>query len=420
MIYSLLLVFFLVILCFNYRNGVCMVASLSVALYLLVWNKVQLYDGLSFVAAILLLTKVKLNRVDRYPFMMVSIMMITAYVFTNLFSGNPHWPTTALTLIGSYLMPIVLWYSLASSKSMKPFRAFIKCTYFFLWAIVVYAFFEFITDSNPFIEYGLDNELFGPFVALSERYRFGIRRLQSFMALNGALGIVCNLGAIFISYLLHKGDVFLTRQKLSAKILIVFLILVSLFTGTRSVYVGTVISLLYVMIGYGIQLKRVVSILTLLAIALMVFAPFFTEIASSFTDTSSTDGSNADMRKGQFLTSFYYMMNAGLFGHGTSFTSDLMETNPGDIFGAESIWMPLMMNLGIYGVVSYLAFIIFIFYYCVKNKNTACVFVLLSFILTKTLTSAPGIYETYFLMYIIFIISYNKFDYAKIKMARDI
>ena len=273
----------------------------------------------------------------------------------------------------------------------------------------IYGLFELLTNSNPIIESILNHkEMFSNNIGLSDRYRFGVRRLQSFFPFNGALGLMSNISIILVTYIHSK----LSYRKLyngSNYIFLLFiLVLMSLFTGTRSVFVGLLFAVVYLWYFYSRSsksLSMIVGVMTLF-LTILISGDYFWQIFNSFSNTQSVGGSHYDMREGQFTLAYSFMSSAGFWGNGFGFTdSYVQEFYREDILGAESVWLPLMIDMGYAGVLVYALFLIYSLFLCLKTKSWAGVAVMLSFIATKTLTSAPGITNYYFLIYIIFYLA---------------
>ena len=396
---------FVFFLFYRYKETIVIISVFSLVLQMpYLMKNMSLFDFLAIVS--LFVFGLKNKKIDySYPFMLGSLLVASSYVFTNLFApSESHWPTTILSFVSVFCFPMLLWQCLKNGDN-RLYKLFIRSLLSFLVCIIVYGLYELLTDSNPAIEYIMDHrESFVASIGLSERERFGIRRLQSFLTYNSALGVISNMGIIMLCFLWSR-QLYL-RPKY--KVLAIFLVVLSLFTGTRSVYVGLFFALLSFVFVVKMKLKYVISISIMAGLFFLIFQSFFEQIYQSFVDTENVAGSNVEMREGQFEISYYFMSQTGIFGNGFGFLSYVTENFREEILGAESVWIPLMVNQGYYGVFVYAAFLFMSLYYCVRRKYWVCVLTILSFIATKTLTSAPGINNAYFLIFVVFFINYTE------------
>lgn len=408
LIYLLLLIF-IVFLFYRFEETVVIIAVFLGVLEMLMINKnISLFEALTFVSVILGVLNYRSEKyLYRYPFLWVSFLVVLSMICTNLFGKTgTHWPSTIISITSGLLFPVVLWYCfLKKAWSLK--RLFVYTSLLFLSFVSLYGFYELITDSNPIIEYAVKNkESFAGNIGFSERYRFGVRRLQSFLTYNSALGVTANLGVILIGYLRSIG--WQNRTFLNA--MLVLLTMMSLFTGTRSVFVGLFIAWAYYAFTMKVRLSYIISSIFSIVVLLLFFGQYFSTILNSFIESDSVGGSSADMREIQFSLAYSFMSSAGMFGNGVGFLSSYVkEFFRDEILGAESVWLPLMVNNGYIGVITYAVFIIASIVICVKQKCWAGLAVVLSFMTTKTLTSAPGIGNYYFLIYLLFYLTYHKF-----------
>lgn len=397
---------FSVFLFTRYRETIVVIAVLTPVLQMIkVTSNINLYDALSLLIFIRYLSlRVKHRHISSYPLLWGCLAIVFSMVCTNLFAPEgAHWPTTTILIISNLVFPYILWQLLIRNREMHLHGIFINTALRLLLLVSIYGFFELLTNSNPIIQYIVEHkDYFANYIGLSNRYRFGVRRLQSFFALNGALGMTANFGIILVAYL----NKIKWGNKTFLMILFFFLVLMSLFTGTRSVYVGLFFSLIYYLMSKKVSMYNIIIMIIIVGGVFILFNQYFHNIINSFTDTQSEAGSSTEMREQQFALSYYFMSEAGLFGNGISFMSSYVRENYEEIIqGAESVWMPLMVDYGYVGVICYALCVILPMIYLFKNKNWAGLFFLFSFITTKTLTSAPGIGNYYFLTYLVFYIT---------------
>lgn len=362
---------------------------------------VTVFGGLLFVALALYLARNRsmvIRQLKSYPMAFCTALLFLSIVFTNKYSGNPHWPSSIISFMSIYILPFLLWNSLNTQKKLQ---RYIRLLHLCVVISVAYCFIEVVLARNPIMEWLVSNkDMIAGHVGLSDRFRFGIKRIQGLFALNGALGGFCTLNALLFLFLNVKCKNYIVRYK-NLPFLIFSLIMCAFFTGTRSVMLACAVGMVYVLNKNLFKYKWTYYLI----IAGIFIAPFalvyFTQIYLSFADTESVGGSNSSMREVQFGLAFYFLEQSLWIGNGMAYTfTDVVPEYP-EMCGAESVWISLMVDQGILGTVAYALLILYSFYYCYKIGNKAGFFMTLSFIALKSLTSAPGLNEAYFLIYIV-------------------
>lgn len=362
----------------------------------------SLFDLLAIESLVFFFAKMKKNKRhdEKYPFVWATILVVCSLLVTNYFGIIKHWPYTIVFSIANYIFPILLWYAL---KTKEDIVTFTKVSVSFFFVLTLYGIVEVSLGYNPLLRWMISTNAFASNIIDSDRFRFGFKRIQSFMVMNGALGVSCSLFFLFLFYL--KNETAFISKKTSIKhfaLLVALLLLNILFTGTRSCYVTFVVASLYFVSINNLKSKRFYGICLLLLIIVIFNENLLASIWGSFTDTESVSGSNTDMRANQFDTALYFMNRNFMFGNGANYTYEYVAANfHQDILGAESIWLPLMIDQGIFGVVTYALFILYCLLYCVKARSKAGFFLTLSFIVAKTMTSVSGMNKAYFLIYLL-------------------
>jgi len=287
---------------------------------------------------------------------------------------------------------------------------FLKHIFIFLSLLVLYGLFEELIRDNPLIKFMTTNDAFSKAIGYTMEVRFGLKRLQSFLPLCGALGCCCTMNFLLVGYWQsYKNEPILPINKY-APYLLIGLFLCTLFTGTRSVIAGFFVMLLFFVNKHTLKSKKIQFFIPFLFFAIIMSLGFIDSILDSFSNTDSVNGSNSDMRQMQFDLALFFMGQSPLVGNGLAYTFEYVQAFfPDEILGAESVWFPLMIDQGILGVVSYSVFLFVPFFYGIKNKNLAVVFCVLSFAIEKTLSSLPGINISYFMVYVILLIKIQLF-----------
>ena len=115
-----------------------------------------------------------------------------------------------------------------------------------------------------------------------------------------------------------------------------------------------------------------------------------------------------DERNIQWEVAIYYMNQNYWLGNGIGFCSSLLEADEAGLVGAEGMWLPIMMDRGMFGVISVLMGYVITAIYLYRRKLFTIMWVLLSFLVLKTLTTVVGVEPTYYLLIIVFLIRYNE------------
>lgn len=364
-------------------------------------SNVTVFGGLLFVALTLYVTRNRRSFIERfktYPMALCTLILLLSIALTNKYSGNPHWPSSIISFTSVYMLPFLLWSSLTTSPKLQQY---IHLLYFCVVVSVLYCFIEVILGRNPIMEWLVSNkEMVGSGVGLSDRFRFGIKRIQGLFALNGALGGFCILNALFFLFLRIQYKTYVSKYK-NLPFLIGALILCAFFTGTRSVMIACVIGMIYAINKNPLKNKWTYYLIVIFILIIPFALTYFTQIYMSFADTESIDGSNASMREVQFGLAYHFLTQSFWIGNGIAYTfTDVIPEYP-EMCGAESVWIPFMIDQGVIGVTAYAILVLYSLYYCFKLKNRVGFFMILAFLVLKTMTSAPGLNEAYFLIYIV-------------------
>ena len=139
----------------------------------------------------------------------------------------------------------------------------------------------------------------------------------------------------------------------------------------------------------------------------MALDAYLDKIILSFTDTESVGGSNTDMRSIQFELAALFMMQSPFLGNGISYTFEYVADKYKEMCGAESLWIPIMIDFGILGITAIIVFIIQVGYYIKKYCEIRLLFFLLGILVFNSLSSIPAFSFTQ-LFYLFVIIAFLK------------
>lgn len=301
-----------------------------------------------------------------------------------------------LSYVVSYLFIVVYYTELNSLSDVKLSLKSFLCASIFLFA---YFIFEFTTQSNPFIQsmfdlLGMDNGWVYPITE-----RFGMIRCQSFMSICIAWGGFCSivLGAV----LLVRKYAVLDRMNIVLILMAIIAVCGVYLCGSRSAY----IFLFVIMCNFFFEYKGGKRILMIFALMIGVLA-FLPSIMTFIGETFSDDvaGSSVSMRQMQYIATFSVMMESPIWGFGIK-GFEFAIAEDADLLGAESIWLQRMISYGLIGV--------FMQFYMYKscwrfikvfgNNSVLCKFILLGWVLFCTMTTSPGLSESYFISILILL-----------------
>lgn len=170
------------------------------------------------------------------------------------------------------------------------------------------------------------------------------------------------------------------------------------------------------MIGF-VSLKSIERNLVIIGvgvIAVFFALPYINQIVDSILYSNDVAlGSSRDMRQTQWDIALFYMSKSLVLGNGVGFTGSQLIGNEEGLYGAEGMWLPIMMDRGILGVVSVLSAYVITIIVLIKKKMYAIVWVAVSFLVFKTITTVVGVGEGYYLLIIAFLMRLKDLEKEK-------
>lgn len=306
-------------------------------------------------------------------------------------------------IIAQYLFPCVLYLIINSRAKVN---LFVKYASAFMIVATLYCFVEEIISSNPFISWCEGRADSFTFFSNKIEERFGFKRAQSVFASPTGLGIMCSYLFIVLFIFLRYNE---QQMRVTwRKALLLFMPVCVFFTGTRSIILCFLLALLTLLTPSTIKKYRTTFILISIILCVFMGSYFISVYDSIFVDTE-IGGSSSDMREGQWEIAFYYLTNDFWVGNGITFTNSLLNQDEEGLFGAEGMWIPIIMDRGMIGVISVLfAFIIGLFE-IIKRKHYRLIWLWVSFLVLKTITTGVGIEPTYYAVILVVLFRYYEF-----------
>ena len=335
------------------------------------------------------------------PFIWCIVPVFVSYVVTMFAHGV--FLKQYLIIIAQYLFPCVLYLIINSRAKVN---LFVKYASAFMILVTVYCFIEEIISSNPFISWCEDRADSFTFFSNKTDERFGFKRAQSIFASPTGLGIMCSY--LFVTLFIFLRNNEQQMRVVWRKALLIFMPICVFFTGTRSIILCFLLAVMTLLTPSTIRKYRTTFILTAIILCVFLSSYFISIYDSIFVDTE-IGGSSSDMREGQWEIAFYYMMNDFWVGNGFTFTSSLLNNDEAGLFGAEGMWLPIIMDRGMIGVISVaLAFIIGLSE-IIKRKYYRLIWLWVSFLVLKTITTGVGIEPTYYAVILVVLFRYYEF-----------
>lgn len=356
----------------------------------------------------------------KYPKLLLipSLLFSISYSLTTLFTSQTHHEMTVLINIYTFFVfPFMFWHCLSDKKYLL---YAIKVFYYLLIISSLFALAEVVTRKN------IGHELLGLLFSFEDyvddfiNIRYGVKRISSLFAYGGPCGMFFIWGWILLYSLLIIYKIKLGKLHGVLIFTIPFFIFA---TGSRAVYIGFVISLLFCMINKHILHNRTFKkIFVIIVLSLPIWYPVISSVADSIFNSSSpgqVEGSSSDMRINQLAICLDYFENSPWLGNGKSFIWDVVRPDNPELLGAESAWFPLLVDWGLLGSISHIILIVCCtIFLCKKNLRYASI--PLAYLATTTLGPDVGMQYNCLLVFVVIFakMSYFFSDEEKLQTER--
>lgn len=393
-----LFVILLIPLIFNFKRFFMIYLALDVWVSCFFSPTYSVYNNLYYVIVPLFLWNYRKDfhkiKFKKFPLAIPFILLFISFTLSNFKTGNVHYAWYFSRVIDEILIVLMFWIAMEVSPQ-KSIKTFYKASLFFALFITVYSLFETATRSNPlvtaFSNMGLYNE---PNIITEVRY--GLKRSQSVFLMHTTFGTLC--GALFAMYFSAYSNIIL-KSKRNLAILLSLLAFCTFATGTRSCIIDFGIILLSQFSSFN---KTTVTLAAVILLGVLFGGDYLDKIIDSIFNTEAVGGSNSDMRDVQFAISSYYMLQNFWLGHGLQYTfTDVLPQNP-ELLGAESLWFPTMIDLGMMGIIAYASFFIAMIIYALKYGRKMYIFFAIAELVIYSMTSVPqfSVTHTFFYLYV--------------------
>lgn len=393
----LLLYFFI-----NYKKGTILILLLMPLLNIVNFagQGLNLWLGLVVVLKWLVESKNRKKAIMQSGFCLAVFLMSISYIISNYYASSQHTPSVIANIIQLFLIFVFVDY-LKTYPTLKVYA--FKCVVVMAAILTINGLIETVTRYNILLNIAINTGLYSPDTRIITEVRYGLKRAQSAFAMHTSWGGYCFLVFCFLFYLKKYCKVTFRHSN----ILLVLLGVNLFFTGARSAFLGFLVALLTFLDVKDLKNKRVWGLIILIIAISPLFLGYFNDVVSSFTDTSKVSGSSSDMREAQFDICFYYLFQSPWIGNGIAYTWEYVLPQNKELLGAESLWIPVLIDQGWLGALAVLVIFIASVWYLYKHKCSKYCFVVLGFLVFNSMSSIPNINLTDFVFYIILLCTFS-------------
>lgn len=324
----------------------------------------------------------------RFPLKISFVFMMLA---SFAFALNPFFSIKVLLESLSPYLYLVMFFSAIETKG--DISTFIKVICVYVLILNVNAVCEMF-GSNIIGNQLLTIMTPGAYWAVDAGTRGSFFRLHSFVPHSIGFGVE-NMVFFSFFFMLYMYRQDLMKKKTSIYYMTICLLGVFL-SGSRSPLLGGIIMLLPFLANKKMFNTRNISFVVIAALVIVVFAgEYISTMFDSLTTDKDTDlggASSWEMRWGQLEYSMYFWMKNFWFGNGHTFDIFQGGRMYSEIFGAESVWFPIMMKQGLVGMIAYLSVTVDS---CIRTTNIKykwlCVCLMIGWLVIDTATNLPGL-----------------------------
>lgn len=363
--------------------------------------ELELFMNICFCFYFLLFKRKIFYNEEKFPLKVAYILCFVSIIISTIFStvGFTSAVTRALKdILNNYVFVYIFWRVVREKKDI----IFLLKGFSYVFIVLgFYGFYEKFTGMNPLVEYEIS--LNPAYRVIEWKYsdvgRLGMGRIRS--AILHAIGFGVYLGIIISFYLfIQRKFKNLWEMHSYLKVLLSFLCITCLFfTNSRSPIIYLLISIFPI---FDFKDKRTYQTFFIAILGLMLawnfIEPYSDNLISLYNMSVAEEvgGSSMGMRKIQFAATFDIFSRSPFIGLGIKVMDKLYGRASG-LLGAESVWISLLIERGILGVISYISLIISI---AKIGKNEIKYFIwssTIAWLTLSTVTSTPGISISFFL-----------------------
>ncbi|MBO9595207.1 MAG: O-antigen ligase family protein [Niabella sp.] len=293
------------------------------------------------------------------PFTNPCLILLCSYLFAAFFPVN-NFNESFLKIVQFGVNDLVIVHVVfAAIRNPRDLKLLISYLSVAILVSLGYGVFSYVTASNPVVDFEIalagsqTEEIKMLSYMNTER---GIRLQSLFMSpFMFSLTIVSYLYMVLIIHFYFKS--FFKKYSRYMMYLIGSIAVVVFLSNSRSTILPFVIVTPLLLLRMPERYRTIITVGCILTVLTLPFVmDKLTIITSVFDEQSkSVAGSSLAMRGTQYAIALNSFYEAPLVGHGLGYTSILRSSNY-DLYGAESVWIPILVEQGIVGVVLYLLF----------------------------------------------------------------
>ena len=396
--------YFFIGLFVNHRKTVAQICLLSPLIYNM--GSVMGYSA-SFLLSILCLFSFAIKehvliRIKHIYFIIPVLVMFISLWISNQYGGHPH-PSVLLQVIISYA-PFVIFASYSSDGSESYLDYCLHLLYVVTCIIIFVSIAETVSRTNPLYDFLQKIELYDSTrLKTIEDVRFGLKRSQSLFSMHTSLGGYMYCVFAMFGILWNRYGLCLKR----AILFLSFACIVIFLTGARSAIVSLLVCSIF-FINKDFIHRIGIGRISVAIIALFVMSSYFMMVADSILNSNDASGSTTDMREMQFDIASFYWLQSPIYGNGINYTWEVVLPDNKELLGAESVWIPYMIDQGFIGCIAWFLFSIYAGIYCIRFGMKEYLYPIIGWVILNTLSSIPGVDNTFFLSCFLIALRYKQ------------
>ncbi len=346
------------------------------------------------------------ERFRSFPLAFPFALCFASYMLTFFFK-TPFRIGQLINIFTIFLMPILTW--IVYEPESKGAQSFRKIFYIYMTILACYGIWEGFSGYNPIIEsWNAENLITTP-EQREDYVRFGIYRAQSLTIWCSVFGTSCAIAFVFfLNRLMDKKN----KMQLFNIVFLILCIVGVFVCGTRTVFIAACIMSLSIAKYFKHAKWIVYSALSVLGVYYS-FQDFFDQIIDSVINHEDTEGSSMALREIQFSAAYVFFQDAPILGNGLGYTIRAIEKST-TLYGAESILFTLMIERGMFGIVSTAFLWIYSVVYLIRKGHPFLAFIVVGLSFAKVMSLIPSISEMYIYCYV-FILMKDEYNNCQIE-----
>lgn len=308
-----------------------------------------------------------------WPILIFSIFMLPSYMISQFSEGQFRglYLYFSYYFIEQFLPGVIILFVI---RDEADFTFYLKCIAFSVIAMCVLGFYEFLSNSNPLLNWirtiRIKTEETQQLIEYTDEARYGFsRRVQSTAWHPIAYGDCLSMFVILFLTPIVKAYLDVRYVKISNYLYLVILLalLNIVLTASRTPWVSTVVSLAIIQIYHfrNFFKRHFIFKISLVLIAIPILY-FIIDIAIAYFSKADSHGSSVEMRMEQFDFIIKSIGGALYIGFGPSSIDSFYKTgNFAEALGFESIVFVFLFYYGLLGLIG----LGYLYYTCIRNMG---------------------------------------------------